>query len=125
MSQQCKVASYCNVLSERPNLTSLTFQTLESRNTQTAVSFVSKTGLTSCFVFARVISTGALRKINAKYVNFISYIVSYILDSLYMQELNNFTVILRGQNETVTTTEESLHVVTVLPPPPHKKTPFS
>ena len=119
MPQQCKVTSCYNVLSERLNLTSLTFQTLESTTTQTAVSFVGKTGLTSCFVFARVISTGALRKINAKYVIFLSYIVNCIFD------LNNFTVILRGQNEIGTTTEELLYVVTVLPPPTPQKTPFS
>ena len=69
MSQQRKVTSYDNVLSERLDLTSLTFQTLKSRSTQTAVSFVGKTGLTSCFVFAGVTDAEALKNTNKSSLN--------------------------------------------------------
>ena len=42
------------------SLTILTFLTLESSSTQTAVASFSKTGLTGCVVLARVINTSTL-----------------------------------------------------------------
>jgi len=76
-------------VTERLALTILTVLTLESSSTQTAVSFVGKTGLTGCFVLARVVNTGALRKIKARNVTFQLYIIKVMgaeninLDSLY------------------------------------------
>jgi len=44
------------------SLTILTFLTLESSGTQTAESFVGKTGLTGCVVLAGVINTSTLNR---------------------------------------------------------------